>query len=535
MARMYPKKFPADASPSEGPVYRALEKLPDDWRVFHSVGWQSLRKGRQGDGEADFVLVHPHHGLIVIEAKGGSIQIRDGEWITAGKSGNHRIDPFEQAVASKHALVSYLKETIPDLPWIEAGHAVWFPEITVDGDLTAAAPDELLLDRKDLRRPIEAVNDIVNRWNLHQPIENVPLEAITHHLAPTVFIRHTLADDVAEVHARQIELTETQRLALSGLSRARRVLVYGGAGTGKTVLAAERARRLTADGFRVLLTCFNRPLGDALASDFSENELVTAGSFHRLAREWVENAGLEFPADPDHDWWDDPLGELLLETFMTSEFRCDAVIIDEGQDFDDSWFMALEGALNDPDNGVFLVFADKHQSIYRDDWEPPIDAIEYHLDLNCRNTNQISEIVARIYGDDLPSRGTDGPEPVFASVESPEGANKALRGILHKLINEGNLSTDEVVVLTQKRATKDRLIGQTLAGLALETIEERTKGISVETIHRYKGLEATAAIVILERLEKERDKAIAYIGLSRPRAQLVVIGPEDVGVRLGMA
>jgi ATP-dependent exoDNAse (exonuclease V) alpha subunit len=113
--------------------------------------------------------------------------------------------------------------------------------------------------------------------------------------------------------------------------------------------------------------------------------------------------------------------------------------------------------------------------------------------------------------------------------------DKALRGVLHELVNEGNLSTDEVVVLTQKRATKDRLIGQSPAGIALQTIEDRTDGIAVETIHRYKGLEATAAIVILERLEKDRDKAIAYIGLSRPRAQLVVIGPEDVGNCLGMA
>jgi hypothetical protein len=535
MARMYPNKLPADASPSEGPVYRALTKLPDEWRVFHSVGWQSLRKGRQGDGEADFVLVHPHHGLIVIEAKGGSIQIRDGDWITAGKSGSHKIDPFEQAVASKHALISYLKETIPDLPWIEAGHAVWFPEITVGGDLTAAAPDELLLDRRDLRRPIEAINDIVNRWNLHRPLDEEALEAITQHLAPTVFIRHTLADDVAEVHARQVELTETQRLALAGLGRVRRVLVFGGAGTGKTVLAAERARRLSADGFRVVLTCFNRPLGDALKSDFSENDLVTAGSFHRLAREWIEDAGLEFPEDPDDNWWDDPLGELLLEAFTSGGFRADAIIIDEGQDFDDSWFMALEGALDDPDNGVFLVFADRHQAIYREDWEPPMDAVEYHLDLNCRNTNQISEVVARIYGGDLPTRGTDGPEPLFISVESPEGVDKSLRGILHKLVNEGNLSTNEVIVLTQKRATKDRLVGQSAAGLTLETIEDRTDGIAVETIHRYKGLEAAAAVVILERLEKDRDKAIAYIGLSRPRAQLVVIGPENVGHRLGMA
>lgn len=533
MATMFPDRLPGDASPSEKPVYRALEQLPDPWRVFHSVAWQSMRKGRQGDGEADFVLIHPRHGLIVIEAKGGSIHIRDGEWFSSNKKGSHPIDPFEQATASKHALVGYLRDTIPDLPWLEAGHGVWFPTITVSGDLTAAAPEEIVLDRTDLTRPVVAINDLVNRWNLHGSVADEFVEAITKKLAPTLTVRHTLADDVADVHARQFALTETQRHALDGLRRARRVIVYGGAGTGKTVLAEERARRLSADGFRVLLTCFNRPLGDAFADEFSDHDLVTAGSFHHLANKWITEAGLDFPDDPEPDWWDDPAGELLLEAFTTGDFRTDAVIIDEGQDFDDSWFVALEAALEDPGEGLFLVFADRQQAIYREGWEPPFDAVEYALDINCRNTNQIADVVSRVYGDDLPARGADGPDPEFHPVESPEGVDKALRGILHRLVNEGAIPTDRVVILTQYREMKDRLVGTTSAGMPLGTIG--TSGtIAVETIYRFKGLEADATIVILERLEKVRDHTLAYIGLSRARFHLVVIGPPKVGASLGL-
>jgi len=531
---MYPQRLPENISPSERPVFNALQQLPDPWRVFHSVAWQSRRKGRQGDGEADFVLLHPRHGLIVIEAKGGSITIKDGDWFTSNKGGLYPIDPFEQAVSSKHALIKYLRDAIPELPRIAAGHAVWFPRVKVSGDLSAQAPDALVLDRTDMNRTPAAINDVVNHWNMHQMIDEQSIEAITDRLAPTVTIRYTLADDVAEVEARQVDLTEMQRRALAGLSRARRVLVYGGAGTGKTVLAGERARRLSADGFRVVLTCFNRPLGDALAAEFADNDLVTAGSFHHLAHQWITDAGLAFPEDVPDGFWDDPAGELLLEAFTVGDFAADAIIIDEGQDFDDSWFMALEGALEDPDDGLFLVFADPHQAIYRQDWEPPIDAIEYNLDINCRNTNQIAEVVARIYGDDLPSLGTDGPEPRFVAVESPEGTDKALKGLLHSLVNEGNLAPDDVVILTQKRATKDRLVGMMLAGHTLESVGDRTEGIAVETIHRYKGLEASAVIVILSRLQKERDRSLAYIGLSRPRAQLVVIGPREVGVSLGL-
>ena len=158
---MYPDALPGDASPSEKPVHRALAQLADPWRVFHSVAWQSVRKGRQGDGEADFVLLHPAHGLIVIEAKGGSIRLENGEWFSIGRGGKHPIDPFEQAVASKHALVGYLRDSIPDLPWLEVGHGVWFPEVTMSGSLSAQAPDAIVLDRKDLRRPVAAINDLV--------------------------------------------------------------------------------------------------------------------------------------------------------------------------------------------------------------------------------------------------------------------------------------------------------------------------------------------------------------------------------------
>jgi len=100
---------------------------------------------------------------------------------------------------------------------------------------------------------------------------------------------------------------------------------------------------------------------------------------------------------------------------------------------------------------------------------------------------------------------------------------------------EGNLATRDVVILTQYRETKDRLVGKVLAGVTLDTIEDRIDGVAVETIHRHKGLEALAAIVILERLEKDRDRALAYIGLSRPRAQLVLIAPPSVGLALGLS
>lgn len=55
--------------------------------------------------------------------------------------------------------------------------------------------------------------------------------------------------------------TQQQYEVLDMIARNRRCLVDGAAGTGKTYVAVEAARRFAAEGQRVLLCCFNRHLG----------------------------------------------------------------------------------------------------------------------------------------------------------------------------------------------------------------------------------------------------------------------------------
>lgn len=108
------------------------DQLPPEVVVFHHVPWQ-VRKPRGGarDGEADFVVVVPDAGVLVIEVKGGRIRY-DGEgqqWY----SNDHPIkDPFEQATAGKHSLFSFLREQpYWRSRWLTLGHAVAFPDVAV--------------------------------------------------------------------------------------------------------------------------------------------------------------------------------------------------------------------------------------------------------------------------------------------------------------------------------------------------------------------------------------------------------------------
>lgn len=123
MAKFFPLTPHSGTPTSERRVWQAFQLLEDDWLVFHSVAWQSVRAGRQGDGEADFVLVHPRRGVVVIEVKGGEISIEQGIWYSRSHFGDvNRIkNPFDQAKDSKFALLRHLKEICgPDF-----GATVW--------------------------------------------------------------------------------------------------------------------------------------------------------------------------------------------------------------------------------------------------------------------------------------------------------------------------------------------------------------------------------------------------------------------------
>ena len=63
------------------------------------MSWQSPIGKRQADGEADFVMIHPDHGVLVVEVKGGRIRTSEGEWYSVDRHGaEHEIkNPFEQA------------------------------------------------------------------------------------------------------------------------------------------------------------------------------------------------------------------------------------------------------------------------------------------------------------------------------------------------------------------------------------------------------------------------------------------------------
>jgi len=525
-ARMIPDRPPTEPA-SERATYLALSRLPDGWTVIHSVAWQAPRRHRQHDGEADFVLIHPRVGLIVLEVKGGGVRCEGGRWyrLAAGGTAEPIDDPFAQARESKHALLQFLRERDAFSGFLPMGHGVVFPDLGTAPLLGPGEPPGIVLVGPDLADPEAALRRIADAFDMGSA-EAIDTAPIIDALAPTMVARRLLADDVAEAAARLIRLTDEQISLLRGLRRNRRALILGGAGTGKTVLAREKAVQLAADGARVLLTCFNRPLADHLSAGLVGVPGVIVSTFHSFCRTQILGAGLEFPEHPDQAWWDSEAATQLAVALEATGERVDAIVLDEGQDFAPDWFEALHLALQDPEEAAFYVFADRHQAIYRPDWVPPFRETVFELERNCRNTLPIAEKVAAVFGGDTPTEGVPGLTPEFHEVQSREGAVALLPGILHGLLNLGRLQPRQVVILAQAKDLVVELRGRTVAGSVL--CEPGGQGVAVETIHRFKGLEADAVIVILDRVEHDRHRSLAYIGISRARTHLTLIGPAGV-------
>ena len=168
MARMIPETFPAAAqSKAERRVYNALQDLAGPYTVLYDVAWlgRGEHEGRQG--QCDFLVLHPSHGALVVEIKGGTIRrAAEGGWRSSGAKGDFAIDdPFAQANRSKFALRDSLRScgngAAADALW---GHAVWFPDTSAPPHFGPDAHSAITLDYNANAAPGTSLERAFEYW-----------------------------------------------------------------------------------------------------------------------------------------------------------------------------------------------------------------------------------------------------------------------------------------------------------------------------------------------------------------------------------
>ena len=271
MATMFPRTLDRDEvkSRAELDVFHELEQqLPNDWLVFHSVSWLVRDPGEGAkDGEIDFVLARPECAIVCLEVKGGKIACDHGQWkrYQDGRWEKAK-DPFTQALDHRHNL-SRLIDTVDgwrgrDLLLV---HAVAFPDTTVEAAMAPDGPREILIDSGDMRSLPETIDRVlafhVGAREKRRPPGPEGIAMLRDLLAHDVELRAPLAQRFREEQDELISLTSEQAALLARMGKTRRMRVTGCAGSGKTMLALEQARRWRErEGRRVLFVCFNRRL-----------------------------------------------------------------------------------------------------------------------------------------------------------------------------------------------------------------------------------------------------------------------------------
>lgn len=541
MAVMYPRTLfePDLKSAAEGKVFNALEAgLDGEWEVFHSAAWL-VRDKSQGssDGEIDFVIVHPERGVLCLEVKGGGIECRHGEWYGIHSGKRERIkDPFAQAVDHTYAL----RRKIGGMPAkgggeLLVGHAVALADISVHKLVLAPdAPPELIIDRNQMDTIGESVERILDYHRGSGSIGGGPGAAGTQKLgellAPCVRIEVPMAEQFLGEEEQMVTLTHDQARLLHMFGREKRMAVTGPAGSGKTMLAIERAKALAADGKSVLFVCFNRRLRDHLRKREKDSG-ITFNTFHGLCVALAKRGEIPLSTDggsePTQDYWDDELPLALLDATEKLGPQFDALFVDEAQDLHNDWLDALMATLRDPDNALVWLFMDDNQRVYANRLEVPGEFRPFDLIVNCRNTQAIHREVMKKYVGEIKPEAV-GPEGRDVELFQTDDQPATVRQLIERLCERDEVVPQDVVVLSS-HAVEKSAVGQAGCG-AYEFVKESAalgKKIRFSSIRGFKGLESP--VVILCELEGVRDETIdqqLYVGFSRARNHCVVVAPE---------
>ncbi|MEQ8690775.1 MAG: AAA family ATPase [Pseudomonadales bacterium] len=537
MARMIPEDLAPDIPSSERYVFNRLkESLPDNWIVIHGRRFLLPSKGRPHEGEVDFLVLDPARGLLGLEVKGGGIERTEKGWFSKDRYGAiHPIkDPGRQSADATHAIYKFLNSANRfgrQGYRCKTGWGVIFPDFEVRKSLGPGLPREVVLDRHDLADAHLAVTKMFKFCDVQGPaLSEAAMSALLEELLPTFSLIPSLAARFQQDRDSLIRLTDEQTDTLDMLEANNRVAIEGAAGTGKTLLALEKARRLAAAGSRTLFLCFNRPLADELNKSADGFEVDT---FHGFCSATSKLAKLAFkpPKGADQQaFWNNDAPEMLLEALeLLPNVRYDAIVVDEGQDFKENWWPVIDEALADRPTGTLYVFFDPNQNIYEGGPPTAIGVSPIRLKYNCRNTTRIAEYSAQFVGAEVRSRvgAPQGAEVQRLQMANNREVLEQLRKTLHQLVVEQEIDPGQIVVLTARSVSTSLAskIDQ-LGNFRLVNIDSRKGALDIAftSLGRFKGLEADAVILIdVESGAKYCSAAHLYVGASRARHLLVVL------------
>ncbi|AQS59526.1 nuclease-related domain-containing DEAD/DEAH box helicase [Desulforamulus ferrireducens] len=564
MARMIPSRIYEDCtSPGEQEIFRRLRDDPDtkDWIVLHSLDLANHRK--QISGEIDFVVIVPNKGVLCIEVKACSrLSRRDGMWYYGRDLKPDSRGPFKQASEAMHSLRKKLVERRPDLARVVFWTAVIFPYVSFNVKSEEWHPWQVIDNKSFRSRPLgKQIIEILN--NARNYLEKCPnaswffINSKEPYIEQCIIISNILRPDFEFIenyksinNRRDQELkryTEEQFIALDAMESNPRIVFSGPAGTGKTLLAIEAARRSKDAGNKVLFLCFNRLLGKWLEEVTANlRPSVTTITLHRHMLK-VYGEHIDFNAC-DELFWEKDLPLFAIEKLIyepDGTYLYDEIICDEAQDiFRENYLdfldLSLKGGLA---SGKWRFFGDfEKQAIFNPDYPNIEEFIKrrgiyapiYTLRINCRNTPRVASM-AEILGRMVPSyskilRPDDKTEPEIYFFSHRDEQQYMLIEILSKLTEEGFIGKDIVILSPIANGSCASSINTKPWKDRIKPFDVCTGGyIGYTSIQAYKGLEAPAIIITdIEHVSGDIYNNLFYIALTRSTQRVIILARDRV-------
>lgn len=567
MARMIPQlsleQLKSFKSRAEARFYEACrDQLPADVVVIFSIDWLYLNnKGRLIEGEADFTVLSPQGGVLAVEVKGGGVSFdaASGVWRSIDRHGERNVikDPFKQASNERHALLDQITGHVSWRQWpgsrLTIGHAVMLPDIVDAAPLLGPGRQrEMVGVNGDIQNIAQWYERVVKFWR--QPSDDAlgakGVRLIEDILCKSIEVNPPLRSAVDDVEQQRIRLTANQAKVFRVIGGRRRAVVSGGAGTGKTVLAVEKAKALARDGLSVLLLCYNRPLADSLAIGLQDEPLIQAQSYHQLCDQRIRRAQLKghdilkeaieaYPGNGDQHRFDVQVPYALALSADVLDEKFDAVVVDEAQDFSDEYWLGVEMLLRDQENGHLYIFIDQNQALYPRRAKLPVEDEPFYLTNNCRNTAAIHEVGYCFYeGSEIDSPDLVGPAVIWNAIDMPDAQADAIAHQVCQWVRTDGLKPEDVVVLVAKRPKSfayellEALAETAGAKWAVES-HGKSKRVLIDTVSRFKGLEAQAVVLwIGDEIISEQQWETVYVGTTRAKSLLAIVGSRSTIQRL---
>lgn len=527
---MPPRVFPDNPefkNKAEEEVFKvAYSQLGENDCIFCNLEFSSPS---HGDVEIDLLLLLENRGCVVIEVKGGHITFDGFNWIQNDSKGSRPIEPARQAKKNLFAILDYIRNR-----WsqgnLKSDWIVAFPHSNVPSVNDAQLPDNKIVDKADLGHLLSNIKSNIDSINSIAPVGHLWMTAAITHLTAISSAEADKENFLSENFGFIKELTHERAILLEQISENERYFVRGPAGSGKTWLAFEQAKKWTREGLKVGIVTFNRGISTYMKNKSlelpEEERPFWVGTFHALASMIGATAGAPGDYDENADRFAE--GLIAAATSLEAEKKFDAFVVDEAQDFMFSWWKTLDLCLREPGKGKLALFGDDQQKIFGIRRGPEGFFAKVTINDNIRNSKQIGELSAGLTKRSIVVRGPSSFPVEYIICEENHVISTADDEIV-RLTEEDNWRPGEIALLTTK--SRHPVHAEYKTSELDRYWDEFWSGDSVfyGTVGGFKGLERPIVVLAINGFHNAEDfEDFLYVGVTRARDKLVVVCTSDV-------